>query len=240
MRIKCPECSQKFEVSEDFLGKTVECGACDKRFKVTDAEIYTEKKRFYPGEKKNRHLDNFGKSAATLDAPVAFQQAHYQKVGNADVVNPTGPGRILAVFAGALLMIVVIVVFLLVGGPEGSLREMETLNRFILVGFTALVGGGLLCYGTFYNRKVGWLVALVLCVALLVLPVVFPGNPAETTLSDDFQNIESEEVKSIDQETSMDDYLFEIGYDPVRKKIKAGEPNTVVRLQRIYMNLRIR
>ena len=137
MRIKCPDCNQKFDVTEDFLGKTVECGSCDHRFKVTDAEVVAEKKRFYPGEKKGAHLDNFGKSAATIDAPVRFQQASYQKPTSHDVVSPPHPGRIMAALAGILLMVFVILIFVFTADGDGGVGDMKTLNRFVLVVFTA-------------------------------------------------------------------------------------------------------
>ncbi|HCI91173.1 MAG TPA: hypothetical protein DHV60_01285, partial [Verrucomicrobiales bacterium] len=62
MKIQCPECSQRFDVTEDLLGKTVECGSCDARFDVTTDELVAEKKKFYPGEKRDSHLDRFGRN----------------------------------------------------------------------------------------------------------------------------------------------------------------------------------
>ena len=184
MRIKCPECSQKFDITEDFLGKTVECGSCDSRFKVSDEHIIQDKEKFYPGEKRNKALDAFGKATAAVNVPVAFKQASYQPDVSAESVGPPRPRRTLAAIFGAAVLIAVIVIFLLAGGKEGRLRDMETVNRFIFVGFSALIGGGLLFYGTAKSKKLGWLVGLVLCSAVLSLPVIFPANPTSTTVID--------------------------------------------------------
>ena len=52
MRIECPDCRQRFDVTEEFLGKTVECGSCEAQFRVTDDVRVKEKSKFYPGEKR--------------------------------------------------------------------------------------------------------------------------------------------------------------------------------------------
>lgn len=228
MRIKCPECSQKFDVTEEFLGKTVECGSCDHRFKVIDDHVVAEKHKFYPGEKRDKSLDNFSKSAAALEAPVAFAQAHYQQDVSADFVGPPRPRRTVAAIVGVTIMVLVIVVFLLAGGEEGAMRDMETANRFIFAGFTTLIGGALLLYGTAHKKKIGWLAALVLSAVLLCLPMIFPANPISATVIDNADELEEEAVIQVDQKQAMEDYLREIGYDPVKKAVSGGTPETVV------------
>ncbi len=228
MRIKCPECSQKFDVTENFLGKTVECGSCDHRFKVTDYHVVAEKNKFYPGEKRDASLDNFGKSSASLDAPVAFAQAHYQPGIHADVVGPPRPRRTVAAILGASILVLVIVVFLLAGGKEGNMRDMETINRFIFVAFTVLIGGGLLFFGTARNKKVGWVAGVVLCLVVLSLPMIFPGNPTSATIIDNAEELDDETINQLDRQQSTEEYLFEIGYDPVRKALVGNKPETVV------------
>ena len=228
MRIKCPECSQKFDVTEEFLGKTVECGSCDHRFKVADDHVITEKQRFYPGEKRDRSLDNFGKSAAEVAAPVTFQQAQYNPGVTSDQVGPPRPRRTLAAVVGVSILVLVIVLFLAAGGKEGSMRDMETAKRFIFVGFTVLIGGGLLFYGTTHMRKVGLLATFILCALVLSLPIIFPANPVSSTVIENPKELEKLVDNSVDEELAMKDYLFEIGYDPVRKAIAGGAEDTVV------------
>ncbi len=230
MRIQCPECSQRFDVTEDFLGKTVECGSCDKRFKVTEDELVKEKKKFYPGEKKDTHLERFGYTPARgAGAGVDFAQAHYQPDVSAVQVGPPRPRRTIATLAGVSLMILVIIVFLLAGGKEGAMRDMETMNRFILVGFTALLGGALVVYGSVKNRRMGYLIAFVLGAILLVLPVLFPANP--TKASEEpivFKGGSGEGLEGSMGKVALDTYLIDIGYDPIKNAIENNPPNTVV------------
>ncbi len=234
MRIQCPECSQRFDVTEDLLGKTVECGSCDGRFKVTMDEVLTEKEKFYPGEKRETHLERFGRNAVEAASPVAFQQAHYQADINAARVGPQRPRRTVSTIAGVSLMVLVIVVFLLAGGREGAMRDMETTNRFILVAFTALVGGTLVIYGKANNRGLGVLLALVFGVILLALPVMFPGNPTSASAepiiiagtSPDASGSNGNTVADPDREQA--NYLFEIGYDPVSDALEVYPENEVV------------
>ncbi|MBK1829291.1 hypothetical protein JIN77_00995 [Verrucomicrobiaceae bacterium R5-34] len=230
MRIKCPDCSQKFDVTEDFLGKTVECGSCDAQFKVADEHVVAEKARFYPGEKQDKSLDQFGKTAAEVNGPVAFQQAHYQQGVAADVVGPPRPRRTMAAVAGAVILVLTIVVFLLAGGKEGSLRDMETGKRFVFVAFVAVLGGGLLFYGTSHIRKLGLLACVILCGAVLAMPVIFPGNPTLATVVPLEQADAADEVRDskAEQAQEREDYLFEIGYDPVRTAVASCAPNSVV------------
>ncbi|MCP5538174.1 MAG: hypothetical protein H7A51_18325 [Akkermansiaceae bacterium] len=229
MRIQCPECSQRFDVTEDFLGKTVECGSCDGRFKVSMDEVVKEKEKFYPGEKRDSHLERFGRSAHEGAANVEFAQAHYQPNVNFDQVGPPRPRRTVAMMSGIALMSLIIIVFLLAGGKEGAMRDMETMNRFILCGFSALVGGLLVIYGTAHNRKLGVLLTLVFAAILLALPVLFPGNPTSASTEPIVLIDGGGEDNTSAQATRIkDDYLFEIGYEPVSDAIAKHPKESVV------------
>ncbi|MBT8044205.1 MAG: hypothetical protein KJO79_04570 [Verrucomicrobiae bacterium] len=216
-------------MTEDFLGKTVECGSCDGRFKVSMDEVVTEKKKFYPGEKKDSHLERFGRNTSEGAANVAFAQAHYQQDVSADVIGPPRPRRTVAMIAGVSLMLLIIITFLLAGGKEGPMRDMVTVNRFVLCGFTALVGGLLVLYGSAHRRKLGVLLTLVFVLLLLVMPVLFPGNPTSASakpivLEDDTTNANS----SLTHIQSQDDYLFDIGYEPISDAIAEHPKESVV------------
>ena len=176
MRIQCPECSQRFDVTEEFLGKTVECGSCDNRFKVSEEEVVKDKKKFYPGEKKDTHLERFGRNSPEA-TNVEFPQVSYAQNVDPQLVGPPRPRRTVSMVCGLALVFLIIVVFLLAGGKEGALRDMETLNRFILCGFASLLGGGLIIYGTAHNRKMGFMMAAASTLILMCMPVLFPAIP---------------------------------------------------------------
>jgi len=226
-------------VTEEFMGKTVECGSCDNRFKVTDDVEVKDKVKFYPGEKHGAHLERFASSRASAGAAAAsssatvsvgFSEAHYQPDVDIARIGPPRPARTIAAIVGVCMMLVVIVVFLFAGGMEGSMRDMETSNRFILVGFTAILGCFLVFYGTAQNRAKGMIVCLLLGGGLLAMPVVFPGNPlvvsgggsAEPSLVEDVAVSGSPEV------SEKESYLEEIGYFPVAEALEVYPDTSVV------------
>jgi len=231
MRIQCPECSQRFDVTDDFLGKTVECGSCDGRFKVSAESIVKDKAKFYPGEKRETHLERFGRNSSEGGASVDFQQAHYQPDVNAARIGPPRPRRTVATIVGVSLMSLVIVIFLLTGGKEGAMRDMETMNRFILVGFTALLGGLLVIYGMVNNRRLGIILTAVFVALLLLLPILLPANPMNASvvpIAVDSQLGDGSRTDLSNIEKERDDYLFEIGYAPVKEALAKFPKDEVV------------
>ena len=117
MRIECPDCSQRFDVTEEFLDKTVECGSCDAQFQVSTDVMVKDKEKFYPGEKRGAHLDRFASASASVvpsspsSAPVGFKQAHYQPDVSANQIGPVSPRRTISAVLGVVVMVLVILTF---------------------------------------------------------------------------------------------------------------------------------
>lgn len=217
------------------MDKTVECGSCDGRFKVNEDVLVKEKSKFYPGEKKGVHLERFASASASavVSSPeaqdVGFQQAHYQADVSAAQIGPPRPRRTISAIIGVSIMALMIVVFLLAGGPEGSMRDMETANRFVLVGFTTLLGCILVIYGNTNNMLKGILVCLVVGGALMSMPVIFPGNPISA--SEDYVPDFVSEAPKPEEKSKADaekDYLDEIGYTPVAETLEQYPAKGVV------------
>ncbi len=229
MWIKCPECNQKFDVPEEYIGKEVECGACDHVFTVPamDDEL-VPKRSFYPGDKGNSGLGGFSKSVAEVGGAVGFEQAQYKPSDAFELGEPAEPRHILAAIMGVVVLVLVIVMFIALGREEGVMRDMETPKRFIFTGFAALVGGGLLLYGIARKGKLAWFVTLILSLSVLSLPVIFPANPVSATVIENPQELEQITNERVDQEQAREDYLFEIGHDPVKKAIAGSSTNSVV------------
>ena len=217
MKIECPECKQRFVVLDDLMGKAVECGVCGHKFKVTDDQVIYEKVKRYPGENKEAALDRFVAASAN------FKSAEYNK-NKVDFYEEMPARRLIAAFAGIALVLTIIGLFLVFGGEEGAMRDVETSKRYILVGAAALVGGGLFIYGMFKERLLGAIVALIFGAALLSLPVFLPGNPTSQSSgvydAQDFELFESEKVVDKSPEQTEKDYLRSIGYTVVEKAVK--------------------
>ena len=229
MKINCPECDQEFNVGEDLLGCKVECGSCDHLFTLSEEHVSQTKERAFPSEGKNKDLSKFSKSSPGKTGEVTFTPANYQSDVNPDLVGPPRPRRTLALATGIVLMLLVIVVFLLLGGKEGPMRDVETNNRFILCGFSALVGSALVIYGASQNRLLGVLVAIILSVILMFMPVLFPANPISSFISDVEVPVASEiDPMNEPEPESLQDYLIRIGNGPVEEAMLANPRESVV------------
>lgn len=230
MKINCPECDQEFNVSEDLLGCKVECGSCDHLFTIGAEHVSETKERAFPSEGKNKDLSKFSKTPSSKTSEVTFTPASYQSDVNPDLVGPPRPRRTLALATGICLMLLVIVVFLLLGGKEGPMRDVETNNRFILCGFSALVGSALVIYGASQNRLLGVLIAMILAVILMFMPVLFPANPISSFISDVQIPVVTKEPDVMDEPgpESIQDYLIRIGNGPVEEAMLANPRQSVV------------
>jgi len=193
-----------------------------------------DKSKFYPGEKHDVHLERFVSSGASpvvssqVATEVDFKKAYYQPDVNIDRIGPPRPRRTVSAILGVSLMVMVIVIFLLAGGKEGSMRDMVTQNRFVLVGFASLLGSMLVIYGMAQNITKGVALSLVLGGGLLTLPVWFPGNPTSASKDNIRMQKKDDENKPSQLNDEMEDYLFEIGYQPVAEVLENASKDNVV------------
>ncbi|MGB0993154.1 MAG: MJ0042-type zinc finger domain-containing protein [Akkermansiaceae bacterium] len=240
MRIQCPKCSQRFDVTEEFLGKTVECGSCDHQFDITDDHLVTDKKKFYPGEKSGSNLDQFssspvarGGSGGALAEDISFRTAAYKDDVDAREVGPVGPRRVMATAIGVCVMMIVILLFLFAGGEDGAMRDLNGTKRYILAGFAALLGCSLVLFGLWRSKGKAIIASAVLGGALLVLPTVYPapegidvGTVPDSAPADDV----SPNLTTLDENgrTAQEAYRYELGYGPVENKIARQGKDAVV------------
>lgn len=218
-------------MGDELHGKRVECGSCENVFEVTPEVHVAVKDKFYPGEKKDDFLDKLSASSPdSAPKEVGFQPTSYQENVDVSMVGPATPRQIIAALAGAGLMLTVIVVFLLAGGEHGSLRDMATPKRFILAGFTALLGGWLLFYGTRRLGKMGLLLCLLFCGAVIAMPFVFPALPTKGKPLSDAEIRAQEEESDSKREAEMNesDYVRELGYAPVERALAKNPKEQVV------------
>ena len=229
MKINCPQCDQEFDVSKDLLGSKVECGCCDHKFTIEkDGATKTDEKH-YPGEKKKKGLSKFDKKIPGKSSEVAFTSVNYESDVDPELIGPPRRRKTLASIAGFSLICIVVLVFLLIGGKEGPMRDVETPNRFVLCGFCALLASALMIYGSSRRRWLGVLVSLIMSGVVISMPVLFPGNPVSSFITPiDVPVAPVTEPKVEIEPESIQDYLIRIGHDPVEEALLDYSEESVV------------
>jgi len=199
-----------------------------------------QKKKYYPGERSQINSDNFAKVDSANDSvqPVptnelGFQPApQYDKHVNPNHVQPASTKRTFAVAAGALLIILFIVIFILGSQPDGMLQNMDGQKRILLAGFIALLGSGLIIGGSRHKIK-GILLSLLLAGSLITLPFVFPVlKTPEVSAGSDLATNDPTKIKENLTKEGLDkeiqDYKINIGFKKVAStRAKSSNPSHV-------------
>jgi predicted Zn finger-like uncharacterized protein len=175
LQIRCPNCGQRFKVSDDLRGKLVECGSCEQRFRVTD-EVVLRTRKFYPGEsKRDASLDRFARAPLHAAGPVDFETVSYDPTPDAKSVDPPSMQRIMAGAIGGgpdRLRTPVVPALHRRGGPLGG---VSTERRLVLALFIGVIGSSFILYAN--HRRL--IPALFCCIGasglLLAMPLIFPG-----------------------------------------------------------------
>ncbi len=226
MRIQCPNCRQKFDVSEDLYGERVACGSCDDNFYVDSDTILADKEKVYPSGKNRDSRDQLRPKSKRKAMPEAFQQAQYSQYVSMAQLDTTVPKRLLATSLGVVIVVVTMATFLLAGGEKGAMRHVLTNGRYILTGFAALLAGGLFIFGMNKNRTLGVFLALFFGAGLLSMPYFYPATPSSKS-SAEFDNvevfIEGDDSIAPDAMSHEDKLLAEIGYAPMAEALAEND-----------------
>ncbi len=176
--IRCPSCGQRFKVGEDLRGRTVECGACEHRFRIND-EVIVRGKKFYPGERKNPALNRFPRVPLSVaPSSEAVPLARYAEPPKVSAFEPASPQQIIAGVAGASGMVLIALLLMFGGRPGGSIDGMVIENRLLMAGFTGLLGTSLLFYANPRARGKATAIGLLMALALLSIPFFFKAGSA--------------------------------------------------------------
>lgn len=182
--IRCPSCGQRFKVGEDLRGRTVECGACEHRFRINE-EVIVRGKKFYPGERKDPGLNRFARVPLNLARSTPnIAPVHYQEAPAASSFEPASPQRVVAGSIGAVGMVFMALLLMFGANRGGMLDGMTTDKRFLMAGFTGLLGTVLLVYANPKARVKSLLFGLLMAAGLMVIPIYFTtGSVPLTALS---------------------------------------------------------
>lgn len=173
LAIRCPGCGQRFKVGQELKDRMVECGTCEHRFRVNE-EVVIRQKKFYPGERRDRGLEQFSRIPKGAGVPANFQTVQYaQDAPHVPPIAGTSPLRMLFGFV-AVLAVALILFLLAFGGRPGGLIDGTTQDkRLMLAGFTAVLAWVFLLAA---NPTARWkaVVGSLVCTALLIsFPFLF-------------------------------------------------------------------
>jgi predicted Zn finger-like uncharacterized protein len=171
--IRCPACSQRFKVDQDFRGKTVECGGCDHRFQIND-EVLVRAKKMYPGERSEPGLNRFPRiplpAVGSAEVATALRQSN---LPDPAVIEPVSPQRIIAGIVGVAVMIVVGLILLTGATRNGPLEGVVFGSRLLIAGFASLLGFVMLVYASPKARGRAMTCGVLLAAGLMALPFFF-------------------------------------------------------------------
>ncbi len=185
LSIRCPSCRQRFSVGSELMGRMVECGACDARFRIND-DVILRSKKFYPGERNSLELNRFQRVPLSAAAPEGLQTIRYAEFDQLDKLEPASPQRIMAGILGVVLMAVIALMFIFSNGPGGTLSAMPLENKLVMGGFISAVGVALLVYANPRARAKAGFFGLLIAAGLLTIPFFIKGPSVTYTTSADY------------------------------------------------------
>ena len=176
--IRCPTCGQRFKVGADLRERTVECGGCEHRFRITD-EVILRSRKFYPGEHPAFAVNRYQRVPIVASIPKGLQTISYTDHPDASGFEPVAPQRMIA-GAAAVIGVVLIAMLLFFGATRGgALDGMTTANRLMIAGFGSVLATLLLFYANPRSRKTALLFSLICTAALVSLPLAFTDGSAQ-------------------------------------------------------------
>ncbi|KAB2639542.1 MAG: hypothetical protein DVB26_06800 [Verrucomicrobia bacterium] len=176
--IRCPHCGQRFKVDSVLRERTVECGACEQRFRISD-EVILRSRKFYPGEHPQFSLNCYQRVPIVAAVPEGLQTISYTDHADASSFEPVAPQRMIA-GAAAVSGVLLIALLLFFGASHGGMLDgMSTTNRMLMAGFASVIATLLLFYANPHSRKTALLFSLLCCGTLLPLPLVFTEGAAD-------------------------------------------------------------
>lgn len=207
LSIRCPNCRQRFSVGADLMGRMVECGACDTRFRIND-DVILRTKKFYPGERGGAQLSHFQRVPLSAAAPVGMQPMRYAEFAHPERLDPVSPQRIIAGICGVGIMVLIALLFIFAINPGAAFSVMPITNKLIIAGFVSLLGIALLVYANPKARLKAGFIGLLLGSGVVSLPFFFTGQPLSRDNTAEFDPGIPEETfqpEEIDPLTSLRD-----------------------------------
>jgi hypothetical protein len=206
------------------MKRTVECGACESRFRIDD-EVIVRGRKFFPGERNDSELGQFQRvPMPTEERRKTARPMIYGAAPDPAVIEPTSPQRIIAGIIG-VAAVVVVALFLMLGGGAGMLLDgMSVTNRLVIAGFTSFMAMLALLYANPKARLKALAVGTVFAGSLLSLPFFFQvgSKPPGSEISASSQ-VGSPKIDRTTEEEANDaalDLQSRIGMGPLVSEIE--------------------
>ncbi|WP_035604360.1 hypothetical protein [Haloferula sp. BvORR071] len=227
LAIRCPGCGQRFKVGQELKDRMVECGTCEHRFRVNE-EVVVRQKKFYPGERRDRGLEQFSRIPKGAGIPANFQTIQYSQEPAHVPIAGTSPLRMMFGFVAVAGVVLVLLLLAFGGKPGGMLDGATQDKRLMLAAFTAVVAWVFLLAANPAARIKATFGAILCTVSLMAFPFLFTeGNQPLVSHGGTLplNPVPTHEEKPKEAGT-LADLKKEIGYEPLEKELAkyAGKP----------------
>jgi hypothetical protein len=204
-------------VAEDLVGRPVECGACENRFRISENVIIRGRK-VYPGERNDRRLDFFQRvPIANAPSTEDFVHLYDDNMTDPSLFEPSTPQRIIAGAMGVGVMLF-IGMFLIFGASRGGVLDgMVTPNRMVMAGFAGVLGTALLLYANPKVRKKVLGIGMLCTLLLVSLPLFL--KEGSTPLGEGAAVKKIETPKKIEEAPELVELRNRIGTQPLEEEI---------------------
>lgn len=163
-------CRQRFSVPPEFMYRTVECGGCEKQFRITE-ETVIHSKKVYPGEKKDAELNQFRRIPVdSVSAPRGMQTINYADFNHPVQIGPASPQRVIAGISGVTIILCGALILFLASKPQSPLGGMPLEKKLIFAGFTSLLGFIFLLYANPLARMKAGIYGILLAAGIFTIP----------------------------------------------------------------------
>lgn len=201
-------------------GRSVECGACDHRFRI-EGEALVRGPKVYPGERGTGLVNQFQRvplSAVSLPGGLGVS---YASPPDPVALEPVSPQRVIAGAVGVVGMVLMALLLMLSTGRGGALDGMTTGNRLVMAGFTGLMGLAALVYANPLARMKAFMIGVALSACLISVPFFFTEGsvPLEKlTAQGDLKSSEGWTLPPA--EVEADGLAARIGTQPLLREIE--------------------
>lgn len=205
-------------MGDDLVGRPVECGACENRFRITE-DVIIRGRRVYPGERNDKGLDFFQRvPIANASGAEGFMPLNYDKLDPALFESST-PQRVIAGMMGVGVMLFIGMLLIFGASRGGVLDGMVTLNRMVMGVFAGALGTALLVYANPKERKKVVGICMLCTLALVSLPLFLKGGSTPLGEGGMVKNLEVEAPKKDEEAPDLVGLRNRLGTQPLEEEI---------------------